>query len=76
MVGELSPHLLTCRPAESGSLGMRVHADVVRVVMSFLDGASLARCEIASKRIRDEANDKFMWRRALSADFMLSRVSR
>ena len=53
-----------------------VGADLVKQVLSFLDGPSIARCEVASKRFLDEAKDKVVWRKALNADFALNRLSR
>ena len=51
-------------------------ADVLRGVLSYLDGASVARFEMTSKGSRDTARSKHVWKRALFGDFLRSASAR
>jgi hypothetical protein len=45
-------------------------------VMSFLDGASIGKCETVCKALKEAGASKHPWKSALMADFALSRSQR
>jgi hypothetical protein len=50
--------------------------DAIQHVMSFLDGASIGKCETVCKALKEAGASKHPWKSALMADFALSRSQR